>query len=66
MRMFVASIIGLAGLVSLFAYCRPLRERARDVVFGREAMVLSSTTATAPRAVDGTAAKRVEVHGGST
>ena len=47
MRMFIVSVIGFAGLVSLFAFCAPLRNRAQGVVFGQGTMTLSRTAPTA-------------------
>ena len=45
MRMLFVSVIGLAGLVGLFAYCEPLRDRARSVVLGQEVVAPSEAVA---------------------
>ena len=66
MRMFVVSVIGFAGLVSLFAFCAPLRDRAQAVVLGQGTMALSSTTSVPPKADGSVAVRSAEVPGDST
>ena len=66
MRMFIVSVIGFAGLVSLFAFCAPLRNRARCVVFGQGTMALSRTAPSAaqPERVGELPASGVVAQGG--
>ena len=66
MRMFVVSVIGLAGLVSLFAFCPPLRNTARAVILDQGTMALSSTTSVRPEAGGGMPVQGAEVPGSST
>jgi hypothetical protein len=66
MRMFVVSMIGLAGLASLFTFCTPLRDRARSVVFGHGTMALSSTEPAPSQPNPGAAAQDARPSGDST
>ena len=66
MRMFVVSVIGLAGLVSLFVFCQPLRDRARAAVLGQGTMALSSSTSAEPKADAGGPAEPADAAGSST
>ena len=68
MRMFVVSVIGLAGVASLFAFCAPLRDRAQVVVFGQGTMTLSRTAPapSQPEPKGSVAVQGVELPGGST
>lgn len=41
MRMFCASLIGVAGLASLLVFCPPLRAQAQLVLLGEDGAVIS-------------------------
>ena len=41
MRMFCASVVGVAGLACLLIFCQPLRARAELVLLGGDGAVIS-------------------------
>ena len=66
MRMFVVSVIGLAGLVSLFVFCQPLRDKAKTAMLGQGTMALSGSASVHPEGDGGVRAQPAEPAGSST
>ena len=62
MRIIVATVVGIAGLASLFYYCDPLRNKVATVVLGQPEEVLSQDKAPPEPAGHATAKSPAEPH----